>query len=198
MESTTAYTRMEPNVSPSNISTVSRDRISLDDMTHSVDGISTGYSATPEIHSTWQGIPEEPEDTEVTTQNKPAWYWKFMGWSIEIFSLLGSFCIVAAIAGLLKFYDGKAMSNTPSRPSLNTIISILSAALTALITGATTAGKTLKYVFSISGINLDLAISQSKWSWYKKPKPLADLDIVDGVSRGARGALLALFHPHLG
>lgn len=62
------------------------------------------------------------------------------GWSAELLSLITAFCILATIVVLLYHYNGKRLADTPSRPSLNTIVNILSTALTALVMLATTAG----------------------------------------------------------
>lgn len=62
------------------------------------------------------------------------------GWSAELVSLMTAFCILATIVVLLYHYNGKRLADTPARPSLNTIVNILSTALTALVMLATTAG----------------------------------------------------------
>ena len=68
------------------------------------------------------------------------WYHMFSGWSLEILGLAGSLGIFAAIISLLFIYDGNSIEHTPSRPSLNTRISILSTILTSLVLGNTTSG----------------------------------------------------------
>jgi hypothetical protein len=57
----------------------------------------------------------------------------FKGWWIEIisFTFLVGFLITLNI--LLHFYDHKPVENTPKRPSLSTIVSIISTILAALV-----------------------------------------------------------------
>ncbi|GAB7355258.1 hypothetical protein MBLNU459_g5805t1 [Dothideomycetes sp. NU459] len=102
-------------------------------------------------------------------------------WLIELTSLAIASCIMAAIVVILYHYKGKPISTTPSRPSLNTIVNILSTALSALIMLATTA-----------------VLSQSKWTWYQKPRRMADLQAIDAASRGPRGAIALFVRPHIG
>lgn len=73
------------------------------------------------------------------------------GWQIELLSLMVAWGILAAVVVLLHHYKGKQLYETPARPSLNTIINILSTAFTALVMLATTAGtmflsNTLQYL----------------------------------------------------
>lgn len=74
------------------------------------------------------------------TQLKLRWHG---GWLTEIISLVAAWCIMVAVIAILYHYRGKQLSETPTRPSLNTIINILSTAFTALVTLATTAGETI-------------------------------------------------------
>lgn len=119
------------------------------------------------------------------------------GWSVELLGLAIAACIPAAIIVLLRHYKGKFLADTPSRPSLNAIINILSTVLTALILLSTTAGK---YERSFQAYIPDLlaALSQSKWTRFGDPRPMEHLRLIDAASRGPRGAVLVLLHPKLG
>lgn len=77
---------------------------------------------------------------ENDNRGKPRWYHIFSRWSVEILGLAGASGIFAAIISLLFFYNGHQIEHVPSRPSLNTRISILSTILTSLVLGTTTAG----------------------------------------------------------
>lgn len=125
------------------------------------------------------------------------WYKILSGWYLEILRLFGVLCSIAAIVSLLYFYDHKPITHLPRYPGLNTIVNIISSISTALIMGVTTAGK-LTILKEESNIQLCLALSQSKWSHYTKPRPLTHIGLVDAASRGPLGAFIALFHPRLG
>jgi hypothetical protein len=57
----------------------------------------------------------------------------FNGWWIEITSFILLLGLLAAVNILLHHYDKKTVESTPKRPSLSTIINILSTALAALV-----------------------------------------------------------------
>ncbi|KAF2730106.1 hypothetical protein EJ04DRAFT_545961 [Polyplosphaeria fusca] len=98
------------------------------------------------------------------------WWW----W--EIFSFLVSFCSVAAIVGVLWFYDGKPQPKfiVPGI-TLNAYVSVFSAiAKAALI------------------LPVSEAIGQLKWMWFEKEAKLWDFFTFDSASRGPWGSLMLL------
>ena len=82
-------------------------------------------------------------------QTEDPWFLKLSGWLIEITSLILAVFTIAAVVLLLRFYEGKPISEIPSWPSLNTIVTILSMAFSAFIMAAVTSGKNISLLLKI-------------------------------------------------
>ena len=106
-------------------------------------------------------------------------------WLTEILALMiGVGCIIALCA-LLPKYDQQPASQSNEffgvNITLNTLVSILSSLGRAAL------------LFSVAE-----CVSQLKWMWYlKHDRPLADLDIFDGASRGPWGGLKLLWRVNI-
>ena len=99
-------------------------------------------------------------------------------WLVECACLvLGSSCLVTIFILLFTFH-GQPLRQWHSDLSINTILSGLATAMRGFTMLATAA-----------------AIGQLKWTWVdKKERPLQDLNIYDGASRGPAGAINLLCH----
>jgi len=102
-------------------------------------------------------------------------------WLVELLSILLGIAAIVALCLVLRKYDGKPVPRTNTvfgvNITLNTLVSILSTISRAAL------------LLSVSE-----CISQLKWSWYlHRQRPLGDLDIFDGASRGAWGGLQLLW-----
>ena len=106
-----------------------------------------------------------------------SWVGKLQGtWILELLGLLCSAVALIAIATILLEHDNK---RRPAwRISLNAVVSMLSAVVTA---GA---------VYSVTH-----GVSQLKWTWLsEKERKLADIQTFDSGSRGAVGAIALVLH----
>lgn len=102
-------------------------------------------------------------------------------WLNEAASCLVAFGALVAIIGLLHRHDGQPLPEWRYGITLNALVSVLSTILKAAA------------VVPLAG-----GISQAKWLWYAKPRPLRDIETFDDASRGPWGSLLLLFdlRPH--
>jgi hypothetical protein len=97
-------------------------------------------------------------------------------WIPELLGLLCSAVALIAVAAILLDHDGK--QRPAWRISLNAVVSILSAVVTA---GA---------LYSVTH-----GVSQLKWTWIsEKERKLVDIQTFDSGSRGAVGAMALVFH----
>lgn len=83
------------------------------------------------------------------------WFLKLSGWFTEIISLIVAIIVIIIIVVILRFYDGKPFSETPSRSSLNTIITILSMAFSSVVVAAVISGGNTN-----SSLNVILTLKQ--------------------------------------
>ncbi|KAF2115457.1 hypothetical protein BDV96DRAFT_492941 [Lophiotrema nucula] len=134
----------------------------------SLDASTAGINATPKDDLT------QPKLLRVSTtfydRILTDWWW----W--ELFSWLVAFMCVAAIVGVLAFYDGKRQPDfiVPG-VTLNAYVSVFAAiAKAALI------------------LPVSEAIGQLKWMWFQRDRKLWDFHTFDGASRGPWGSLMLL------
>ncbi|KAF3762474.1 hypothetical protein M406DRAFT_264942 [Cryphonectria parasitica EP155] len=94
-------------------------------------------------------------------------------WSLEIATVLAAILLLAAIIGLLSYYDGRYMPDWPFQINLNSAIAFLTTFLRAAIVAA---------VAEIIG--------QTKWTWFtERTRPLHHLQTFDSASRSVLGSL---------
>ncbi|KAK7926693.1 hypothetical protein PG985_003691 [Apiospora marii] len=100
----------------------------------------------------------------------------FRYWQWEIVSLAVSVVLIGAIIGILCHYEGQPMPRWPFSINLNTLIALLATILrtTMLVAAAE-------------------VISQAKWDWFSRPRPLSHLNDFESASRGVAGSLKLLF-----
>jgi hypothetical protein len=96
-------------------------------------------------------------------------------WKLELLSVALGVGFLAAIFITLAVFDGQDMPNWPVRLNLNSLVAIYATVLRALL------------LFAIAEI-----LSQEKWYWFRRPRPLRDLDGFDRASRGALGSVKLL------
>lgn len=63
------------------------------------------------------------------------------GYWLELASLVLAFCVMVVLVVLLVYYNQKPISETPQRPSLNTLVNIFSTMEAGLIVYVTSQGK---------------------------------------------------------
>ncbi|XXG95094.1 ribosome-binding protein [Hypoxylon texense] len=99
---------------------------------------------------------------------------RFYPW--EIGSVLVAFGMIAATYSILSHYDGHQIPEWPFSINLNTLIALISTIMRAAMLVGVTA-----------------VISQTKWSWFSRPRPLMHLQYFDEASRSVSGSLSLLF-----
>ncbi|KAH7391646.1 hypothetical protein BKA64DRAFT_747158 [Cadophora sp. MPI-SDFR-AT-0126] len=99
------------------------------------------------------------------------WKWKW-----ELLSLVGTTMSLVAIVIVLNHYDGQPSPKWPYEITLNTLVSVFSTLLKALMMMAVAE-----------------CISQLKWIWFKDPRSLMDLTTFENASRGPWGSAQLLF-----
>lgn len=99
-------------------------------------------------------------------------------WWVEILNCILMIGTLCAIIAILYPNQTKPLPDWPFDVSINTAVSILSTAL-----------KTCAVLILTEGI------SQLKWKWFQKERPLHDLVVFDNATRGPWGCLRLLFLP---
>jgi hypothetical protein len=97
-------------------------------------------------------------------------------WTVEITSFAIALMSLAAVIGVLAYYDGKSMPNWPTSVTLNTLIALLIAIANAALASP-----------------LQQGLSQLKWINFKRERrPLTDMEAFDDASRGMWGSMKLL------
>lgn len=128
-------------------------------------------------------------------------------WKWEILSMLTSLGLLAGILVTLGRYNDGEQPEWPYNININSLISVLTAVTIAQL-GFILAESmyhspvplppghpnksTIYCVFSYGTNFVPAVISQLKWSWFREPHPLQDLEHYDAASRGILGSLIFL------
>ncbi|KAI2776395.1 hypothetical protein F4815DRAFT_484627 [Daldinia loculata] len=99
---------------------------------------------------------------------------RFWPWEIgSIFVAIGS---IAATYSILSHFDGHEVPEWPFSINLNTLIALISTVMRAAML-----------------VGVAEVISQTKWTWFSRPRPLSHLQYFDEASRSIFGSLSLLF-----
>jgi hypothetical protein len=90
-------------------------------------------------------------------------------------------------------YRDRPLPQWPYSLSINSLISVYAVILKAAILLILAQGKAFKLVAYRTGTHLLLGLGHLKWSWFKHPRPLADLGTYDDASRWSLGAVSLLW-----
>lgn len=117
----------------------------------------------------------------------PMWNWRW-----EILGFLGTILAIVAIIIVLVHYNRKPSPSWPYQITLNTLVSVFSTLLKAMMMFAVAE---CEFLFRNQGLVTDTnqGISQLKWIWFKKPRSLTDLTVFENASRGPWGSICLLF-----
>jgi len=96
-------------------------------------------------------------------------------WRLEFLAALLAVGFLAAIFITLGRFNGQDVPNWPVNLNLNSLVAIYATLLRALL------------LFAIAEV-----ISQEKWYWFDRPRPLRNLEDFDLASRGAFGSVKLL------
>lgn len=150
-----------------------------------------------QTYTTSKGLPEKPHYVPETPQKaalephsyevlggntinsgpgRPPGLWN--QWWVEILNCILMIGTLCAIIAILYPNQTKPLPDWPFDISINTAVSILSTGL-----------KTCAVLILTEGI------SQLKWKWFQKERPLHDLVIFDNATRGPWGCMRLLFLP---
>lgn len=97
-------------------------------------------------------------------------------WLLEVASMTINILTITTMASLLSVYQNRPLSVWTFWISLNTLISFL----------GTIAKTSLLYAVSAS-------ISQGKWIWFMKHRPLLDFETIDSASQGVVESVLCFW-----
>ncbi|KAI1099350.1 hypothetical protein F4804DRAFT_345568 [Jackrogersella minutella] len=100
----------------------------------------------------------------------------FRFWPWEIGSLFLAFGLIAATYSVLAHFDGQKVPEWPFSINLNTLIALLATIMRAAML-----------------VGVAEVISQTKWTWFSRPRPLSHLQYFDDASRSFSGSLSLLF-----
>ncbi|KAK1834057.1 hypothetical protein QBC39DRAFT_252942 [Podospora conica] len=93
-------------------------------------------------------------------------------WKLEAIAVVLAVGFLAAIFITLSHFDGQDVPNWPVSLNLNSLVAIYATILRALL------------LFAMAEV-----LSQEKWYWFRRPRPLRHLDDFDLASRGVLGSL---------
>jgi hypothetical protein len=110
-----------------------------------------------------------PAAEETTDRQRAALL--FHAWKWELVQLIVSIGMLIAIAVTVAHFDGLEIPQWPLAINLTTIVSLLSVAMRALLVACCAE-----------------VLSQAKWSWFKQPRRLYELERFDRASRGVSGS----------
>jgi hypothetical protein len=101
--------------------------------------------------------------------------WFVEWWLLEIISWVFSAIYMSIILSVLLHFNGRSLPEWKLGLTLNSFISILSGFAKASLLLPTAQ-----------------ALGQLKWNWFRKPRQLADFEIIDSASRGPLGSMILL------
>jgi hypothetical protein len=150
-----------------NVATASGEKPSV---VASVNDLSqgSGPSSDPLSGFEWDA-PTEPKAKSFITR------WFVEWWLLEIISWVFSAICMSVILSVLLHFNGRSLPDWKLGLTLNSFISILSGFAKASLLLPTAQ-----------------ALSQLKWTWFRKPRQLADFEIIDSASRGPLGSMVLL------
>lgn len=128
-------------------------------------------------------------------------------WKWEILSMLTSLGLLAGILITLGRYNDGEQPEWPYNININSLVSVLTAVTIAqlgfilaesmyhsaiLLPPEHPNQRKIHCVFGCESNVVPAVISQLKWSWFKEPHPLQDLEHYDAASRGILGSFIFL------
>ncbi|KAI1765376.1 hypothetical protein GGR53DRAFT_263822 [Hypoxylon sp. FL1150] len=128
----------------------------------------------PDTKSAQDSVREHPPTNAVAPIRRHHHVFRYWPW--EMGSILVAFGMIAATYSILSHFDGQEVPEWPFSINLNTLIALISTIMrAAMLVGAAA------------------VISQTKWSWFSRPRPLSHLQYFDEASRSVSGSLSLLF-----
>ncbi|KAK0123470.1 hypothetical protein ONS96_010453 [Cadophora gregata f. sp. sojae] len=149
----------------------------LTSTTTEVDASSQEHEINPMLHGgAASPVFAKNEPYHNVPETRPSGFDFVWKWKWELLSLVGTIMALVAIVIVLNHYNGKPSPKWPYEITLNTLVSVFSTLLKALMMMAVAE-----------------CISQLKWIWFKDPRSLTDLTTFENASRGPWGSAQLLF-----
>jgi len=148
-----------------------------------VDG-ETEYSATR-----WQRKPPSLDASSTFAWRRPSAFMSLNLWKWELLSLVGCLAILSATFVTLYKFNEQDLPDWPISLNLNSLVAIYTTILRALLLFPLAESKSSLTDNKRRGSDGRLVISQEKWAWFRRPRPLRHLDSFEFASRGAWGGL---------
>ncbi|KAI8959210.1 hypothetical protein F5Y11DRAFT_333769 [Daldinia sp. FL1419] len=121
-------------------------------------------------------VSEQYLQSDVTNNRKHRKHHVFRFWPWEIASLFVAIGSIAATYSILSHFDGHEVPEWPLSINLNTLIALISTIMRAAML-----------------VGVAEVISQTKWTWFSRPRPLRHLQSFDQASRSITGSMSLLF-----
>lgn len=116
-------------------------------------------------------------------------------WTSEICSYVISVLALAGLVATLLMHHDKPLPQWPRLVTINSIISLFSLVMRASVGVVLAEGNLFDNIASRSVLaKFKKGISQSKWQWFQKPRPLEHMQRLDSASRGSWGSISLLFN----
>lgn len=119
--------------------------------------------------------------------------WANQNWILELLACVTSLLALVGIIILLRRYDGKPTPQWPKMITINSAIALLTIVVRGSIVFAVTEGTYSLRLLLDYFCTDTIGISQLKWVWFRRPRPLMDLSAFDMASRGPWGSILFVF-----
>lgn len=117
-------------------------------------------------------------------------------WTLEALSCSLSAAALVTVIAVLIAYDGQPIPQWPHYITLNSLVAVFTAIFKASMMMAVVEGEFSKILYGLRRMAKEICgvpgISELKWSWFRNPRSLMDLEKIDSASRGPWGALCLL------
>ncbi|GAP84470.1 putative protoporphyrin uptake protein 1 [Rosellinia necatrix] len=124
--------------------------------------------------------PDPDPETDPKRAPRDDWNREFWGpWGWEIAAIVAAVSLSAATVAVLARYDGEVQPRWPYDVTLAALAALLATLIKSLVL-----------------VILEEVIGHSRWSWFRAPRPLYQLETLDQASRGPWGSLNYLVRVH--
>ncbi|KAK7960767.1 hypothetical protein PG988_011981 [Apiospora saccharicola] len=139
------------------------------------DTNSTTFLGQDEGIKTTTSVLTSSDLSKLRVKWRRVWHVNEKYWLTEIGSCLVALGLFVALICVLRQHDSKPLPEWKYDITLNALVSVLTSIFKAAV------------VLALAG-----GISQTKWLWYEKPRPLKDMETFDDASRGPWGCLMLM------
>lgn len=138
-----------------------------------------------------------PQSASASKSNILTWIWR--EWLLEILACCLSLVPLVAIVITLAIHDGRFLPQWPFGISVNALVSVFAVILKGSMMLPVSEGESANACLCRDpfGLISSIAMSQQKWSWFQKPRPLVHFADFDSASRGPWGSFKIIRKTHI-